>query len=406
VKKQINEKVRVLRRHVKRKLIRTFQNIAYVLDKKHSKKSNVWAFPVCYISGQLFDNARVVFEKIKNDPNIKKIVLYRSKDSVLDITGSNLVIVKLHSLIGYYWLFRSGVVFVRHCISQDVGFRIDNENRLIVNLWHGIALKTIGTQTKNFSITGTDPFGAIICSSISDKKVMLDSFAYSTHDNTWVTGLPRNDLLNIPPEQLWPEVRQELELIVKRKKGKKLILFAPTFRANWENWENKVGYYQFSKTEIKKLKELSNKYHYVIGIRTHLREERAILKAFSGIDVLIFNDINETSMVLRETDILISDYSSIAIDFLLLKRPVFSFAYDYDNYKEGRGFIYNLSHTFPTALCHNFDKLIHDIENAIQEPNAIIQNNQYQEALDIFHDNEYKCATDLLLSNINKKIKI
>ena len=47
-----------------------------------------------------------------------------------------------------------------------------------------------------------------------------------------------------------------------------------------------------------------------------------MLKAFEGLDVIVLNDIIETGLVLKMTDILISDYSSMMVDFLLTRRPV------------------------------------------------------------------------------------
>ena len=398
------EKYDIFERHFRRKISQKFRQIMLFLDKKTQKSNNVWAFPVCYYSGQFFDNARVVFEKVKNDANIKKVVLYRDKENVSQVTGNNIDIIKLHSFVGYYWLFRSGVVFVRHCVFQDIGLNLDNENRLVVNLWHGIALKSIGIQGYSFSITGRDPFGAVIASSAKDKLVMVESFISATSENTWITGLPRNDLLSMPKSELWPEVESELEKVIDRKKGKKLLLFAPTFRAYWEEWENKAAYYQFTQEEKDALESLTKEHGYIIGIRTHLREERGVLEAFAGLDVEVFNDINETAMVLREADILITDYSSIATDYILMERPVFSFSYDYEEYKEGRGLIYDLNEVFPTPLCGTFGELIERLSTAMEDPKSVTSSEHYQSALELFHDNEVKPATALVIENIEKVI--
>ena len=49
------------------------------------KYASWWAFPVCEFTHRFSGNERAIFEEVKNDPSIRKIVLTRSND--IDIDG-------------------------------------------------------------------------------------------------------------------------------------------------------------------------------------------------------------------------------------------------------------------------------------------------------------------------------
>lgn len=373
------------------------------VDNIIPKSKHVWAFPVCYLNHCLFDNPRAVFEEVRDDPDLKKIVLYRSKIAP-SLNGENIRVIKLRSIAGFFWLCRSHVVFVRHCIAQDIEYPLVNSKHLVVNLWHGIALKKIGIQGVPDSITGCDPLGAIISSSATDKEVMVSSFTYANHENTWITGLPRNDLLFKERSQLWQEAIDELERIEASLAGRKLILFAPTFRAGWEGWDEKNGFYKFSESELEQLARIAADSGAVLGVRTHLREERSVLDAFKNLDVLVFNDIIETAILLRKTDILISDYSSIAIDFMLTQRPVLSFAFDYDSYKNGRGLLYNLEEVFASPLCYNFETLKLALIDALDRSSSDQISKRYSDSLNHFHNYVDDQSSNRVIQNIYRTI--
>jgi CDP-glycerol glycerophosphotransferase (TagB/SpsB family) len=65
----------------------------------------------------------------------------------------------------------------------------------------------------------------------------------------------------------------------------------------------------------------------------------------------------------RRADLLITDYSSCFIDFMLTNKPMISFAYDYERYmREERGLFYELDFAFPGPICQDFPSLFEQIE--------------------------------------------
>src|SRR3546814_17103116 len=78
-----------------------------------------WAFPACVFNDTFAGNERALFEEVRNDPSIKKIVLTRKKR--IDIDGKNVVVVPLNSPD------RKSVVW-----GKSVSVRVDLGGRRII----------------------------------------------------------------------------------------------------------------------------------------------------------------------------------------------------------------------------------------------------------------------------------
>ena len=64
------------------------------------------------------------------------------------------------------------------------------------------------------------------------------------------------------------------------------------------------------------------------------------------------------------SDILITDYSSVMVEYTLLKKPIILFVYDLDNYLEKeRGFYFDYRKRVPGNIVQNTDELIEVIKN-------------------------------------------
>ncbi|MFI5425631.1 rhamnan synthesis F family protein [Aeromicrobium sp. UC242_57] len=125
-----------------------------IADRKTPKFDHWWAFPVCAYDHTFAGNERAVFEEVRDDPSIKKIILTRSRR--VEVTGENVVIVPIDSPEGDFHLLRSGQVFVKHGPSVNLSRRIDPKTHNVVNLWHGIPLKRFGLASAHFESTNRD----------------------------------------------------------------------------------------------------------------------------------------------------------------------------------------------------------------------------------------------------------
>ncbi|MFA6715312.1 MAG: CDP-glycerol glycerophosphotransferase family protein [Victivallaceae bacterium] len=375
-----------------------FGNIIRIIDAFIPKKNNYWGFSVHHIkSHQFIENARAVFEEVKKDREIKKILFTRDDFIDFDIEDAqNLEIIKLVTPRGLLLFMQCKVLFVTHSLSMDYSFRygksnfsvikLDLNKRCLVNLWHGIPLKRLYGAASNEVARHLDrvkyrhyerkKYRGLICSSDVDSYAMTTIFQPIKYKNVWITGLPRNDYLLIKDENLPFYLQKQISIIKQIKNGRKLIIYAPTYRQT--NVVTDSEYYQFSHQEIDKLKGLLKKHNAILGFRMHyFRNNQTLFNMESYVDnELIFTMgheiIPDIAPVIREADVIISDYSSVFIDALYVNKPVFAFTYDFDHYKTRQeGFLYNFHAIFPGTMTDEFSKLLDHINFELTNPSQI-----------------------------------
>ena len=95
-----------------------------------------------------------------------------------------------------------------------------------------------------------------------------------------------------------------------------------------------------------------------------------ITKTYSNIilaDHNIFPDINS---LLPMTNALISDYSALYHDFLLLDRPIALVPYDYEDFEKKNGFLYDYFSYAPGRILRNQNNLIDFIDDVKNETDS------------------------------------
>jgi len=132
-------------------------------------------------------------------------------------------------------------------------------------------------------------------------------------------------------------------------KGKKLILWAPTFRGNAQAAKAMgIG-------EIQELqKRLENEWFVLIKIHPHLAKKYAV----NNCDI-------QTEKLYPIIDILVTDYSSVIFDYSLFDKPFVIFAPDYNTYMNERGCYVDIERDFPCRVTTTVDEL----EFEIRQPN-------------------------------------
>lgn len=339
-------------------------------DRRLPKYEDWWAFPVCGFTSVFSGNERAVFEEVRQDPNIRKIILTR--DLEINLSGENVLIVPLESPEGQYYLMRSKIIFIRHTPLRNLIFPVAGDLHFIINLWHGIPLKRIGVasldqQTKMTLITEQHAqCKAVISSSMVDRLAMTAAFYPLTYADIWPTGLPRNDFIVRDFDKLPADFREESERLSKALNHRKLILFMPTFRNGGAS-----SLYKFKPEELQKLNLLLKRHNAVLGIREHMASTtNGYIDAMSNLPIIQLNvkQFNNPEILYRHAECLITDYSSCFIDFMLTDKPMISFVYDYDYYAGvERGLFYELKGVFPGPLCKDFKNVLINLEHILAE---------------------------------------
>ena len=164
-------------------------------------------------------------------------------------------------------------------------------------------------------------------------------------------GIPRTDYYF--EDKNIKKLRENFDERYPIAKNKKIILYAPTFRDNEE--DNNV----FNYLDLEKFNNALSE-EYVIALRLHPK----INQFFKGdidtkADFIDVSDYKKEQELMLISDLLITDYSSIMIEFALLNKPIIFFTYDYDRYlTKDRGFYYDFESKVPGDIVKTDDELI------------------------------------------------
>lgn len=240
----------------------------------------------------------------------------------------------------------------RMIVTTHGGFK-SSSDQICVDLWHGVPLKTIGTmvhgltdEKRQSELYWWSKVDAATSYSQLYTSLMNACMQIGGHRYT-ITGAPRNDLL------LTSDGRGKLsELMNIDLDGKKILFFLPTFRTTHygrydgnKQWENIFGMSSFNMAEFD---EFLGDNNIVFVTKLHPNEEYKMLnlveqKVTRNMVLIRNSDLidNTTDLyeVLNSADLLITDYSSVYFDFLLLDRPIVFTPVDLDSYSDLRGML-------------------------------------------------------------------
>jgi CDP-ribitol ribitolphosphotransferase len=170
------------------------------------------------------------------------------------------------------------------------------------------------------------------------------------------TGMPRMDeyLDEAHKKAKTEELYKEFPLC----KGKKVILFAPTYRGR----NKKTAHYPYELIDFDKFYELCNN-EYVVLFKMHpwVAQAVPIPEKYKDrfVDVNRYPNINDLFYI---TDLLITDYSSNIFEYSLMGNPMLFFAFDKIQYSFSRGFHRAYEESAPGKVCYTFDELLTAIE--------------------------------------------
>ena len=220
--------------------------------------------------------------------------------------------------------------------SFERGLHFKNKNTFYFNTWHGTPIKKMGGDINNNQSFGEKGKNSTdIMTAQSDFEIDVFSRMFSLPKSHFLKcGLPRNDILCSYDEQYRKEIREKLGV----KDDQKIILYCPTFREYEKDNNNNVVMkppVDLDKWE----KELGDQY--VLLFRAHYEVSKAMeIKENSFVkDMTDYQSLNELMIA---SDILISDYSSVFIDYSIMDKPMLHFTYDYDKYASIRGMYFDI----------------------------------------------------------------
>lgn len=270
-------------------------------------------------------------------------------------------------------------------------FRSEN---IIVQLWHapGASKKfggSVDSENKEMLSKISDNTNYLIVTSDKIKKQYGEAFQIS-ESKIKALGLPRMDYYfeNHDLDKMKADFCKKYDVSI----DKKIILYAPTFRDE-EKYNNVFDFLDLEKFNRALGEE------YVLALRLHPKIKDfysdEITSQGNYINVSDFESEQELMLI---SDMLITDYSSIMIEYGILNKPIVFFTYDLDSYLANeRGFYYDFRKTVPGPIVYNSDELINVIENNEFDMNRISEFVMTQ--FDAIDGESSKRVVDFLLDN-------
>lgn len=246
--------------------------------------------------------------------------------------------------------------------AKSVSIMKRRKKQEIVQLWHGPgAFKTFGYSRMDnkgkskYSMHRNYTKAIVTAEDI--RWCYAEGFAMNI-ENVKATGFPRTDTFF--DKKYKENIQKSFYQEYPELKNKKIILFAPTYRGS----TLPTAYYDFEQLDLKKLQKALGK-DYVFIIKWHPAvynklEHNDLVFDTSNYKGFVYDfskkrDINDLLIV---SDILITDYSSVIFDYLLLDKPIIYYTYDLEKYNEERGLYFDFEEYVYGNIATNIEELI------------------------------------------------
>jgi CDP-glycerol glycerophosphotransferase len=324
------------------------------------------------------DNAKALYEYIiTNQTHQQYDIIWLVNDSkVLQMLTQNGVKAYFEkSIHGLYSIFRSGYIIGTHNHYS----RLKVKNQYLANLWHGMPLKAMGyadgsetEDTLRNIRKGGKADNILIATSSTTRNALATGF-YIDPRKIVITGQPRNDYLFMDHQE--QKLSKLLDLDISQYN--KLLLYMPTFRVGRGRIEGATNHLDFLRSEY--FNEFLRNNQILFVLKLHPFEENYWLsqdnfKEPNG-NIVILKTGHLTGQlisiyeVIKDFDILITDYSSIYFDFLLLNKPIIFLPLDLEQYTQTRGFsLEPYDFWTPGPKVTTVGMLIDEIQKCISDP--------------------------------------
>ena len=358
--------------------------------------SHIWLFSSTDNSHYNY-NSRYLFEYVKeNLPEITPLFVINDPElrNSLSSKYGKQYFIETESIQGIRQALSAGVWFTSAGLpAYGTGL---HKKRLIINLWHGVPLKKSALLDPNlkkaariyFKKIFSENYTCILTTSHELIPLMARSFAVS-EDKIKVWGQPRNDGLFQKNDcreilgQLFPDLPEYT----------KTVLYAPTFRDYGQ-----VQLFPFKDFDQKQLEAFLDEKNMLLFIRTHVAEQGSAAPYLGKRIRFLGNEqAEDVTGILNIFDCLITDYSSIYIDYLLTDKPMIFLPYDRQQYLDGRGMNFDYDDVTPGPKPETFN----DFLDALS-PKEDFWKSERTRVNRLFNEIQHPCAADIC----NKVLKM
>jgi CDP-glycerol glycerophosphotransferase (TagB/SpsB family) len=329
---------------------RAFAAVLVLVSLVVPRSRRIWAFGSWY-GGRFADNPKYFFLHCasRERQDVEAVWLSMSSTVVRRIRVLGFRAYHRLSPSGLWYALRAGV-YIFDCRVMDVS-SVASSGAVKVNLWHGVPLKMIerdipqssnALAQANHGSPLVRAANKVLRPQLSEKydyilgtsRATCERFAGAFGVDTSQVingGYPRTDVLLSRDDGARFRMPEEERVIEQcrayAREGTRVMLYMPTFR-DWRNDAERVIPIDWAS-----LDEALQAHGGALFCKLHPNDQARLpdLAGLSRVHLIPSNV--DPYPILRHTDALISDYSSIFFDYLLLDRPVVFYPYDLDDYR-------------------------------------------------------------------------
>ena len=301
---------------------------------------NALAFYLYLVKNNFHKKYKIVWA-LHSNKSIYFLNSYTKKK--LSIKINSIKFYKKKSLIGIYIYLRSKYVFYTHGIYKGVKIP---KNKTVCNLWHGMPMKNVGLQ-HNTSISEIEKFTFIFINSEYFINIFKKTF-FIEKNQIKITGQPIIELFDKKKNDHFMERYFDIFNI------NQLFIWMPTWRvsdkkdflnnsdiSNQSDISNEIDIFPLIKNtfELFTIDNLLKDKNNYLMVKIHSFNKGMMIDQSKLTNIIILDEdlLQKKNLniyeILPYSDVLISDYSSIVIDYLLLRKPIVSVINPDENYK-------------------------------------------------------------------------
>lgn len=186
----------------------------------------------------------------------------------------------------------------------------------------------------------------ILSGSDFQTQVIKDSFWYD--GEIFMKGIPRNDIFfNYTQETI-----SKLKKLYGFEEDVKIVIYAPTFRKN-----GNVDVYQLNAHKLLQTlrKKTGDVWKLIIRLHPSVAGKSGIFHYDN--DVIDGSSYADSQELLVLSDLLITDFSSMMMDFAIMRKPVLLFILDLEDYIEDAGGVRPIFYNLPFSMAHSNEEL-------------------------------------------------
>jgi CDP-glycerol glycerophosphotransferase (TagB/SpsB family) len=327
---------------IARRLFQCLNYLFYFISFLFPRNNRKWVFGH-YILNQFADNPKHLFLYVnKHHQDIRAIWITKDNRLLKELQQLGFEVYKAQSLQGVYHCLTAKAYFYSAYVA-DVNY-FTSGGAMLINLWHGVGLKKI-----EFNITRgiladcylRKKWTYRFCSPWRFKRpdyflssTPFQSIPFATAfripiERCLNIGYPRNDLMLMPEAvHLAKIARNEhpetLAYIGQLNRFSKVLIYMPT-------WRDSPNFFKELNLDYEQINSILKAKNEVLILKLHINT--LSIQAIGLSNVWIFPSHLDVYNVFPYTHTLITDYSSVLYDYILLPdKEVILFVVDMENY--------------------------------------------------------------------------